>query len=564
MDVRTAEPRDLPETPDADGAFPRLSDDQIGELSRYGERRATRQGDVLFRQGDERYDFIVVLSGKVAIHDGADSHGRLIAVHGPRRFLGELSLLTGQAAFFTAQVVEAGEVLVVGVDGLRDVVARDAALGDLVLRAYIQRRWMLIGLGAGLKIIGSRFSPDTRRLREFAARNRLPHRWIDLEEDPAAESLLRKLHVGAEETPIVIWRGTDVLRNPSNRELARILGMDAPAPPETTCDLLVVGTGPAGLAASVYGSSEGLATVAVEAVATGGQAGTSSRIENYLGFPAGISGAELADRAVIQAERFGAAIHVPCEATSLERGDGDHVVHFDDGASVSSRTVVIATGARYRKLDVPRLDEFEGVGVYYAATPMEVDLCRGDPVAVVGGGNSAGQAALFLAEHTSVVRVVIRHDDLSRDMSRYLVDRIERHPKIEVVRGAEVAELVGDRRLESIVLRDRATGERGAVPARAVFVFIGADPHPRGLGDELLLDEKGFILTGRDAAPDALPLETSRPGVFAVGDVRSGSIKRMASAVGEGSMAVRLVHEYLADHHRTQLPVHGQAHDART
>jgi thioredoxin reductase (NADPH) len=328
----------LTETPDRTGAFPRLSDEQIAALAEYGERRATRVGDVLFREGDESYDFFVVLSGKVAIVEGFGADERLIGVHGERRFLGELSLLTGQAAFFTAVVREAGEVLVVPVERLRKLVAHDPALGDLILRAYLARRELLIGLGTGFRIIGSRFSPDSRRLREFAARNRLPHRWIDLEQDREAEALLRALGVSPEETPVVIWRGKHVLRNPSNAELARAVGLRSPASPATICDLVVVGAGPAGLAASVYGASEGLETVALDAMATGGQAGTSPRIENYLGFPSGISGAELAERATLQAKKFGARVSVPAQATGLEDRGENHVVTLDDGKTVEGRS----------------------------------------------------------------------------------------------------------------------------------------------------------------------------------------------------------------------------------
>jgi thioredoxin reductase (NADPH) len=551
--VDAARAGSLPETPDEDGAFPRLNELQIAELAEYGRRVPIVPGQVLFREGDAHYAFHVVLDGKVAVVDAYGTPAeRLIAVHGPGRFLGELGLLTGQAAFFTAVAVDAGEALRVPVEGLRDLAVRDAALGDLVLRAYLQRRWMLIGLGAGLRIIGSRFDPDTRRLREFAARNRVPHRWIDLEEDTDAEALLRGLGVSPEETPVVVWRGTDVLRNPSNAEVARLLGLKHDTTRQETVDLMVVGAGPSGLAGAVYGSSEGLRTVCVDGVATGGQAATSSRIENYLGFPAGISGAELADRGMIQAEKFGAEIDVPCEAVGLERDDGDHVVHLDDGTSLRARTLVIATGARYRKLPLVRLEEFEGAGVYYAATAMEVQLCKGDPVVVVGGGNSAGQATVFLSQFTEVVRLMIRGDDLGKDMSRYLVDRIERIPNVEVLPNTEVRELVGEGGLQAVVAEDNRTGSRREVEARALFVFIGAEPHTGWLGDQVALDAKGFVRTGRDAAPYAeaglpLPLETSRPGVFAVGDVRSGSIKRVASAVGEGSMAVRLVHEHLAD-----------------
>jgi thioredoxin reductase (NADPH) len=558
----------LAETPDRYGAFPRLSDAQIETLARRGERQRVEPGEVLFREGDKRYDFFVVLDGKVMVVSGYGGEERMIAVHGPRRFLGELSLLTGQAAFFTAVVREPGEVLVVPVERLRALVTQDTVLGDIVLRAYLLRREMLIGLGAGFQIVGSRFSPDSRSLREFAARNRLPYRWIDLEEDEAAEALLNGLDVAPEETPVVIWRGNQVLRNPSNEELAQMIGLRARSVAEDVCDLLVVGAGPAGLAAAVYGASEGLGTVALDAVATGGQAGTSPRIENYLGFPSGISGAELADRAEIQAEKFGARISVPAEATALDERDGYYVVRFDDGSEATARTVLITTGARYRKLDVPRLEELEGTCVYYAATMMEAHLCRGDPVAVVGGGNSAGQATLFLAQHTTKVTLLIRHEDLGRDMSRYLADRIERSPKVEVLRTTEVRELVGDRALEALVVENNQTGERRRIEARELFVFIGAKPHTGWLGDKLALDDRGFVLTGRavrpaengegqDAGHEPYLLETSLPGVFAAGDVRSGSIKRVASAVGEGAMAIRLVHARLQDYRHPGHTSHG-------
>lgn len=557
----------LVETPDRHGAFPRLGDVHIAALAGNGERRRTRPGEVLFREGDERYGFFVVIEGKVAVVAGYGDEERLVAVHGPRRFLGELSLLTGQAAFFTAVVREPGEVLAVPVERLCALVSQDPTLGDLVLRAYLLRREMLIGMGAGFRIVGSRYSPDTRRLREFAARNRLPHRWIDLEEDEAAEAMLSGLGIAPEETPVVIWREKEVLRNPSNAELAQKIGLRTPGVAEDVYDLLVVGAGPAGLAAAVYGSSEGLATVALDAVATGGQAGTSSRIENYLGFPSGLSGAELADRAIIQAKKFGARISVPAEAAAFERGDGYHVVRLDDGATISARAVLITTGARYRKLDVPRLDEFEGTCIFYAATLMEARMCHGDPVAVVGGGNSAGQATLFLAERTPKVRLLIRHGDLRRDMSRYLADRIERNPAVEVLCNTEVRDLVGDRTLEALVIEDNRTGERRRLEARELFVFIGAKPYTSWLGGQIALDDRGFILTGRDAnrsgsdggqreaEHEPYLLETSRPGVFAAGDVRSGSVKRVASAVGEGAMAVRLVHARLEGRtHLEQAP----------
>jgi thioredoxin reductase (NADPH) len=540
------------ETPDLFGAFPRLSDEQIRALEAEGERRRTSEGQVLFSEGDASYDFYVVLEGLVRTVSSSDPSDP-IAVHGPGRFLGELSLLSGEAAFLSAVVEEAGEVLEVPADRLRALVARDTALGDVIMRAYFLRREFLIGLGAGLRIVGSRHSPDTQRLREFAARNRLPHRWIDLEEDSSAEQLLRGLGVSPEETPVVIW-GRNVLRNPSNAELARQIGLRTESDPGKVYDLLVVGAGPAGLAASVYGASEGLDTMSLDGVATGGQAGTSPRIENYLGFPSGLSGSELAERATMQARKFGAQISVPATVTALEQRDGHFAATLDDGEEVRARAVVAATGCHYRRLNVARLPEFEGISVHYAATQVEGQQCVGDPVAVVGGGNSAGQAALFLVRHAATVRLIAREDDLGRDMSRYLADRIEREHRIEVLLHTEVRELIGDEnRLDAIEVEDNQTRERGRLEARQVFVFIGTEPKTRWLGDLVALDDNGFVVTGPPANQSCF-LETSCPGVFAVGDVRSGSIKRVASAVGEGSMAIRFVHAHLQGE-REKAPV---------
>jgi thioredoxin reductase (NADPH) len=431
---------------------------------------------------------------------------------------------------------------------VRALVGADPALGDVILRAYLLRREMLIGLGAGFKIVGSRFSPATRRLREFAARNRLPHRWIDLENDSDAEALLQSLGIGPDETPVVIWGGDRVLRNPSTEELARVVGLKpASMPTEDVWDLIIAGAGPSGLAAAVYGASEGLTTVVLDAIAVGGQAGMTMRIENYLGFPAGISGTELATRASIQASKFGARVAVPADAASLSLDHGNHIVGLADGNSLLGRAVVIATGAHYRRLPVPDLERFESVSVFYEATLMEALVCVGDPVAVVGGGNSAGQAALFLARHAARVRLLIRGGDLRKDMSRYLADRIETSDAIDVLPHTEVRELVGDERggaLEALIVEDNRTGERRSLDAKALFVFIGAEPCTPWLAGEIAMDPKGFVLTGAAAGAQSL-LQTSRPGVLAVGDVRSGSIKRVASAVGEGSMAVRLVHDHL-------------------
>jgi thioredoxin reductase (NADPH) len=545
------------ETPDLFGAFPHLSEAQIDALARQGVRRPTAVGDVLFRQGDVDCAFYVILQGKVALFDESVPEREMIAIHGAGRFLGELHLLTGQPSFVTAEVCEAGEVLEVPVDRIRKLVVEDRGLGDLILRAYLLRRSMLIEIGAGLRIVGSRHSPDSRRIREFAARNRLPHKWIDVEEDRDAENLLRQLGIAVEDTPVVIWRGERVLRNPSNVELALTMGLRATVVHSAVFDLVTVGAGPAGLAAAVYAASEGLLTIALDSVAAGGQAGTSSRIENYLGFPTGISGAELAERSIIQARKFGARLGVPMEAVGLEAGDGHHVIRLSDGSTIESHSVLIATGARYRKLDVPRLEEVGGTSVHYAATIAEARLCRGAEVAVVGGGNSAGQAAVFLAEHVARVFLVVRCGDLGESMSRYLIDRLARHPDVEILLNSEVREVIGETSLDGVIIENNLTGDRRALPTRALFVFVGAVPYTAWLGSNVYLDDHGFVCTGQVFSPGISPpedaahrprsfLETNRRGVFAVGDVRSGSIKRVASAVGEGSMAVRLVHEHLA------------------
>jgi thioredoxin reductase (NADPH) len=543
----------LIESPDRHGAFPRLSPEQIDRLVPEGERRPTRTGEILYRQGDTPDQFFVVLAGMVETLDGQD---RRLAVVGPGRFLGELNLLVGQPAFATSVVREPGEVLAVPVDRLRTVVQSDAAFANLILRAFLTRRSLLLELGAGFRIIGSRYSPETRRLREFAARNRLPHAFIDIEDDADADAMLRHLGVTPEEMPVVIWQRERVLRNPTPAELARVVGLRPPTFGELVVDVVIVGAGPGGLAAAVYGASEGLDTTVIDAVATGGQAGTSSCIENYLGFPTGISGAELADLAVLQATKFGARLTVPAEAVGVEADGGLHVVRLDDGTRLAARAVVIATGARYERLDVPHLDEFEGACVYYAATNAEVPRCVGHPAVVVGGGNSAGQAAVFLSHHATPVHLVVREGDLGANMSSYLVERIEHNPAIQVWLHTEVRHLLGDTTLEAVVVEDNHTGERRTIPARNLFVFIGAHPNARWLQDYVALDDRGYVLTGADptraasatsaAGRPPFLLEASQPGVFAVGDARSGSIKRVAAAVGEGSMAIRLIHEHLS------------------
>jgi len=536
------------------GAFPRLDEEQRARFCAAGELVAVKPGDVLFREGDQGYDFFVVESGAVAIVRGYGDENRVIAVHGQHRFLGELNLLTGGAAYLTAVVRDPGEVIRVPLAALRQVLANDLELSNLLIGAFLARRSILIEVGGGVRVVGSRFSHDSRRLREFLTRNRMPYEWLDLEDDEEAEKLLRQLGIDPGETPLVI-SGPRVLRNPSNAEVGALLGLGARGAPPPMCDLVIIGGGPAGLAASVYGASEGLDTQTIDAVALGGQASTSARIENYLGFPAGISGSELAERARLQAGRLGARLVFPAEAVGLDLEDGHFSVSLASGSVLHARCVIVATGARYRRLAVPELERFEGAGVYYAATQAEGLMCAGDPVIIVGGGNSAGQAAMFLSEDASHCRLLIRGEDLTSSMSRYLIDELAECGRVELMTGREVVELRGGDSLESVVVSNRLTGHREELAVQALFVFIGADPHTDWLQGKVAMDEHGFLLTGRDLVGDDLVLygderplflETSQPGLFAVGDVHSGSIKRVASAVGEGSMAVKLVHERLA------------------
>jgi thioredoxin reductase (NADPH) len=552
------------ETKERDGAFPRLDEAQRERLRKMGRAREVEAGEVLFRAGDETTDFFVVESGAVTIVQGLGAENRVIAVHGEGRFLGELSLLVGQRLYLSGVVRDAGELIQIPLPKLREIIDEDETLSDVILGAFMARRSILIGAGTGVKVIGSRFSPNSHRLRELLARNRMPYQWIDLDRDEQADALLAELSIEPSETPVAVTAGGEVLRNPDNAELGRAIGLGSSGSPPPLCDVVVVGAGPAGLAAALYAASEGLDVQGVEAIASGGQAGTSARIENYLGFPAGVSGSELTQRATVQAGKFGARLNVPAAAIALRSEPGRHEIELSNGERATGRTVIVATGAQYRRLDVPRLDEFEGNGVYYAATQAEAQLCADDPVVIVGGGNSAGQAAMFLSRHATQCRLVIRGGDLGKSMSRYLVDQVERNEWVEVVRNAQVVELHGDRELDGVTVAESGSGTRSQLPARALFVFIGASPHTEWLENQLATDRAGFLLTGRDVdGEDAVEydgdrplfLETSRPGIFAVGDVHSGSIKRVSSAVGEGSMAVRLVHQRLASPATESTPV---------
>jgi thioredoxin reductase (NADPH) len=510
----------------AASASPSLSRSQLDTLAKYGEERTAAVGDILFRIGDETYPFIAILEGEVAIVDAA---GTEIVRHGSSSFLGELNLLSGQTTFLTGLVTKPLRYIAVERAALRTLLFEDAPLSDLVLSTFIARREALQRVqGVGLEIVGPRSSEATRRLLDFVRANRLPFSWRDAEPDDGAEPPLVRLPGGSE------------LQHPSNGQVLRALGVGRELAPREEVDLLVVGGGPAGLAAAVYGASEGLDTLVVESTALGGQAGSSRRIENYLGFPAGITGVELTSRAVTQARKFGARPATPYRAIALEPGDGLHVVHVEEGHEIAARAVLLATGAEYRRLKCDDLADYEGLSVFYAAGPPEAQLCGASRVAVVGGGNSAGQAAVWLARGGALVTLIHRRADLRETMSDYLIRELERYAVL-VRDSDEIARLHGaNGRLEAVTMK---SGER--LPFSFLFFFLGAKPCTEWLDDAVARDADGFIVTGDAAGAENL-LETSVPGIFAAGDVRSGSTKRCAAAVGEGAMAVQFVHQHLA------------------
>ena len=520
------------------GALPAsriLSVSQLETLAEHGEERRAEVGEKLFEVGDATYPFVAIVEGEVAVLDAA---GREIIRHGDSGFLGEMNLLSGQTVFLTAVVTEPMRYIAVDREDLRRLLFEDGSLSDLLLSAFIERRESLQQrAGIGLEIVGPADSADTRRLRDFAKRLRLPHTWLVPGEDEAAASLLEGL--SPDEIPLVRLPGGEELRRPSNGELSRALGIGLELGQREEVDLLVVGGGPAGLGAAVYGASEGLDTLVVESTVLGGQAGTSRRIENYLGFPAGISGTELTSRAIAQARKFGARTATPYRARTLEPGTDRHLVVLDEDNEVAARTVLLSTGAEYRRLPVDDLDEYEGLSVFYAAGPPEGQLCAGQRVGVIGGGNSAAQAAIWLARGGALVTLLHRRADLRETMSYYLIEELDRYG-VAVRDRSEVGALHGEEgHLEAVTLTD---GTR--IPFAFLFLFLGASPCTEWLGDVVARDEKGFVLTGPEAGAEGL-LETSVPGVYAAGDVRAGSIKRCATAVGEGATIVRFVHERL-------------------
>jgi len=537
--------------------FPTLTAAQIARIAAHGSRRSIGRGEVLIEEGDRVVPFFVVMAGRVEVvrRSGAD---RPVASHGPGQFTGEANMLSGRPAMFRVRAVEPGEVAEIDRERLLALVQTDPELGEILMRAFIFRRLELVAHGMGdVVLIGSTHSADTHRIKEFLTRNDHPHAYLDLDRDADVQHLLDRFHVSVADVPVLICRDQAVLRNPTNQQIADCLGFNAAINQTRLRDIIIVGAGPSGLAAAVYGASEGLDVLVLESNAPGGQAGSSSKIENYLGFPMGISGQELAGRAYTQAQKFGAEMIIAKGATQLTCTRKPYAIEIGDGTRVPAHAVIIATGAEYRKLSVENLSRFEGAGVYYSATVFEAQSCGGKDVIVVGGGNSAGQAAVFLAQTARHVRLLVRSGGLAESMSRYLIQRIDKHPAIELQTHTEIVALEGNGHVERVRWRNNRTGATETGNVSHVFSMTGAVPNTRWLDGCVALDAKGFIKTGRDLSPDDLAaahwplaraphlLETSLPGLFAIGDVRSGSTKRVASAVGEGSIAIALVHQVL-------------------
>jgi len=543
-------------------AFPILTPAQIARIRPSGRVRSVQRGEILFEPNDASIPFFVLLSGSMDIVQPDLDGERPIVTHGPGEFTGEMTMISGQGALVRGRVTEPGEFLELGGDALRLLVARDAELSEILMRAFILRRLALISHGYGNVILmGSRHSAQTLNLREFLSRNGHPYTYVDLDTDRTSQALLDRFDVKAGEVPVVICNGRDVLRSPSIQGLANCLGFNNRIDDTHVRDVIVVGGGPAGLAAAVYAASEGLNVLVIESSAPGGQAGSSSKIENYLGFPTGISGLELASRAATQAQKFGADMMIARDVVRLDCDRRPYRVFLDSGDPLSARAIVIATGAQYNRPRIANREKFEGQGVYYGATFIESQMCESDEVAVVGGANSAGQAAVFLSQTARQVHMLVRAGELSGTMSRYLIQRLTENPRIELHYHTEIVALEGGTRLERVTWRDKETGELSTHEIPHVFLMTGASPRTEWLRGCLALDDKGFILTGRDldaaGASGQRPrwpldrppqmLETSLPGVFAVGDARAGNVKRVASAVGEGAISIHMVHRALAE-----------------
>ena len=539
--------------------FPKLTPVQISRIELHGHIRSVQSGEVLIEQGDRSVPFFVVITGEVEILRPLGDRETLVTVHGPGEFTGEVNMLSGRRSLVRARVTKPGKVIELDHQQMISLVQTDAELSGILMTAFILRRVELIAAGVGdIVLVGSTYSASTLRIREFLMRNGHPYSYIDLERDPDVQSMLDSFRVSASEVPVLICRGQIVLRDPSNQEIADCLGFNESIDQTHVRDLIIIGTGPSGLAAAVYGASEGLDVLMLETSSPGGQAGSSSRIENYLGFPTGISGQELASRAYLQAQKFGAHMLV-ARASRLSCDSKPYVVELENGTQISTRTILIATGAQYRKLPLENLSRFEGTGIYYGATFVEAQLCGGEEVIVVGGGNSAGQAAVFLAQTSKCVYMLVRSNSLAASMSRYLIRRIESSTTIILRLQTEIVAVEGKDHLESVYWRNTQTGQTEKHEISHLFIMTGADPNTHWLDGCVALDDKSFIKTGPDLSADNLSaagwplirqpylLETSLPGVFAVGDVRGGSIKRVASAVGEGSTAISFVHKVLEE-----------------
>jgi thioredoxin reductase (NADPH) len=528
--------------------FPRLTDQEIARLARFGEPRTYQAGEIVARPGKVGPGLLLILSGKLEVIRNDRGEGTHIVTHERGNFSGELANLSGRPSLIEARALTDVEAVAIVPDKLRALLIAEADLGERIMRALILRRVGLIEAGAGPVVVGDEHDADVLRLVNFLRRNGHPYLDLDPATDNCARTLVERFHVAAEELPIVLCPNGQLLRNPSEDQLARCVGLLGPIDGKKLYDVVVIGAGPSGLATSVYAASEGLSVLAIDCRSFGGQAGASARIENYLGFPTGISGMALMGRAFSQAQKFGVEILIPDEAVKLECGNDPCHVQLKTGERIRARSVVIATGARYRRLDVDRLENFEGSSVHYWASPLEADLCAGEEVALVGGGNSAGQATVFLATRAKRVTLIARRP-LSDTMSRYLIDRIEAQPNVDVVIGCEINELVGAGGvLEGVSWRDRNSGAVTERPVRYLFSFIGAEPNTDWLAASgLKLDERKFVLTGDEVGEDRLPMETSRRGVFAVGDVRACSVKRVAASVGDGAQVVASIHAYLAN-----------------
>ncbi len=543
-----------------DQMFPRLTRAQIDRVAVHGKRRVITAGELLIDRGDPAPDLFVVIEGAIEIVRPNGDLEEPITVHHAGEFLGDMSLLTGQPSLGRARVAESGSVLVVPREQLRALVHRDAELSEILMRAFILRRVALVASGGGdMVLVGSRYSASTLHLKEFLTRNGQPFTYQDLESDPGVRATLERFHVGVDEVPVVLCGSGKVLRNPSIETLARDLGLSLELDAQKTRDVLIVGAGPAGLAAAVYAASEGLDVLVLENTAPGGQAGTSSHIENYLGFPTGISGQALAGRAFSQAEKFGAEIAIGRSAVGLDTSSRPLRVTLANGEKVRARSVVIATGAQYRRPNLAELARFEGAGIFYSATHLEAQLCKDEEIVVVGGGNSAGQAAVFLAQSAAQVHMLVRGPGLADSMSQYLIQRIEDCGNLTLRTRTQIEALEGSEKLERVRWRQLDTGDSQIRPIGSVFLMTGADANSAWLKGSVVMDEKDFIKTGAELLPEELAgarwplarapylLETSIPGVFAVGDARSGSVKRVASAVGEGSICVQLLHRALLE-----------------